>query len=107
MASTDGAIWSSRSGERGDWVRLRQMKHVDGYRLVGLSRPGRRITKTVHRLILTTFCGECPAGMECRHLDGNPANNHLINLAWGTKKENGADKVKHRAERDQLSDEAT
>jgi hypothetical protein len=33
--------------------------------------------------------------MECRHLDGNPANNRLENLAWGTDKENGQDRIRH------------
>jgi hypothetical protein len=30
--------------------------------------------------------------METRHLDNDPANNRLSNLAWGTKQENGTDK---------------
>lgn len=33
--------------------------------------------------------------MECRHLDGNPANNRLSNLKWGTKVENESDKRRH------------
>jgi len=33
--------------------------------------------------------------MECRHLDGNAANNVPGNLAWGTHVENEADKVRH------------
>ena len=48
----------------------------------------------VHRLILETFVGPRPQGMECRHLDGNPLNNHLINLCWGTRDENFADRVR-------------
>lgn len=55
-------------------------------------------TKTrhkVHRLILETFIGSCPSGMECRHLDGNPKNNKLSNLIWGTPKENQSDRILH------------
>jgi hypothetical protein len=51
----------------------------------------------VHRLVLLTFVGS-PADyradtrVECRHLDGNPSNNCLDNLRWGTVKENRADR---------------
>ena len=51
----------------------------------------------VHRLVLLAFV--CPpeqyapnVRVEGRHLDGNPANNALKNLAWGTVKENRADR---------------
>jgi hypothetical protein len=37
--------------------------------------------------------------MECRHLDGDPANNALTNLAWGTRAENMHDKIRHGTER--------
>lgn len=33
--------------------------------------------------------------MECCHDDGNPANNHLSNLKWGTKLDNADDKHRH------------
>lgn len=32
---------------------------------------------------------------EVRHLDGDPGNNSPKNLAWGTRLENAADKVRH------------
>jgi hypothetical protein len=52
----------------------------------------------VHALVLTVFVGPRPVrddGLrtECRHLDGNPSNNALANLRWGTVKENRADRV--------------
>jgi hypothetical protein len=34
-----------------------------------------------------------------RHLDGNPKNNRLENLAWGTYKENAQDRELHKAMR--------
>mgnify|MGYP001615377444 CR=1 FL=1 len=49
----------------------------------------------VHRLVLLAFVGPCPEGMECRHLDGNPSNNRLDYLCWGTHAENMADTVRH------------
>jgi predicted XRE-type DNA-binding protein len=33
--------------------------------------------------------------MECRHLDGNPENNRVDNLCWGTRSENAQDSMKH------------
>lgn len=33
--------------------------------------------------------------METRHLDGDPGNNALSNLCWGTRQENAQDKVRH------------
>lgn len=54
-----------------------------------------RQTHYVHRLVLFAFVGVPPANtqrIEARHLDGNPANNYLANLAWGTVVENRADR---------------
>lgn len=56
---------------------------------------GARNTKKVHRLVLETFVGPCPAGHECLHADGNPANNRLDNLRWGTRLDNRADMRAH------------
>lgn len=46
----------------------------------------------VHRLVLEAFVGPCPDGMETRHRDGDPTNNRLSNLCWGTPAENAEDK---------------
>ncbi len=62
---------------------------------VMLTRDHKSFNKPIHRLVLDTFVGPCPEGMECRHLDGNGKNNRLENLAWGTKAENTADKFRH------------
>lgn len=100
---SDGGVWSCRKrnglgrgrgtesvvGER--WVRKKPSLNGNGYLSVWLL--GRNIA--VHRLILEAFVGPRTAGMECRHLDGNQGNNRLDNLAWGTRKENAADKVTH------------
>lgn len=51
--------------------------------------------KRVHRLVLEAFVGPAPKGHECCHSDGNPANNHLSNLRWGSQSENTYDRVRH------------
>lgn len=48
-----------------------------------------------HQLVLITFVGPCPIGMEPCHEDGKPANNDLTNLRWDTRPNNHADKLKH------------
>ncbi len=42
----------------------------------------------VHQLVLRTFVGPPPEGMEVRHLDGNPQNNALDNLCYGSRHDN-------------------
>jgi hypothetical protein len=66
-----------------------------GHLQAHLCTGGRCRHMLVHRLVLEAFVGPCPVGQECRHLDGNPANNNVENLAWGTRTENQADRVRH------------
>ena len=67
----------------------------NGYPVIGL-RDGRLRLLKVHRVVLEAFVGPCPEGMEACHFpDRNPANCHLDNLRWDTKKENEFHKVKH------------
>lgn len=78
----------------GEWKALRQSVSKGGYLLVSLSDGKKRSCIKCHILVLRSFVGPCPVGMETRHFDGNPKNNCLENLKWGTKKENGADTVR-------------
>jgi hypothetical protein len=67
-----------------------------GYKLVILvDDESERKNMFVHSAVLLAFEGPCPDGMQCRHLDGNPANNNLSNLIWGTGKENAEDRDRH------------
>lgn len=67
-----------------------------GYHQVVLTSKGKAETFPVHTLVLLAFRGPKPrSDMECRHLDGNPGNNRLSNLKWGTKKENQQDRIRH------------
>jgi hypothetical protein len=53
------------------------------------------VRHNVHKLICEAFLGPKPDGLITRHLDGDPTNNKLSNLAYGTHKENEEDKRKH------------
>lgn len=44
--------------------------------------------KPVHQLIMKTFVGDAPKGMEVLHINGNPTDNRLSNLRYGTRAEN-------------------
>lgn len=66
-----------------------------GYVVVNLRRPGTAKTHLVHRLVLAAFVGPSPEGMETRHLNGDPCDNRLPNLAYGTPVENATDKTRH------------
>lgn len=65
------------------------------YRAVHLQINGRRRKRYVHSIVLSTYVGPRPKGMQCRHLDGTRDNNHVSNLAWGTRSENQMDRVRH------------
>ena len=66
-----------------------------GYLVVNLTFKNFRKQCTVHTLVLETFVGKAPKGMECCHNDGNPLNSKLENLRWDTRKNNHADKKLH------------
>lgn len=68
----------------------------DGYFHVALYRDGKCCYRgLVHVLVLETFVGPRPPGLEARHLNGHGADNRLTNLAWGTSSENTHDLVRH------------
>ena len=78
---------------------LKPRKSRDGHLRVYLCREGKPRNKSVHRLVLEAFVGVCPEGMECLHADGNPENNRVANLRWGTCSENALDSVNHGTHR--------
>lgn len=86
-----GSVWSEKSHK---WL-VTYIDKVTGYVVVGLIQNGHQRPRYIHRLLLETFVGPCPLGMECRHLDGNKLNDGLNNLCWGTRGENYADSVVH------------
>lgn len=74
---------------------LRQSTKKDGHLHVCLYKNKKGKTHLVHALVLQTFIRPRQRGEECRHLDGNPRNNRLNNLRYGTHKENMEDCSRH------------
>lgn len=85
--SRDGTIW----GLRGRPLRTKANPKRGGHMSVNL---GAR-TMYIHRAVLLAFVGEPPPGHVCRHINGDPADNRLENLAWGTVAENHRDTIRH------------
>lgn len=79
------------------WLPMKPWKNrQSGYLNVSLCGLGRSPCATlVHRLVMLTFVGPSPPGLEVRHLNGRPDDNRLINLAYGTHAENMADTTLH------------
>lgn len=74
---------------------LKQDTFNGGYRRVTLCFKGKTVRRAVHHLVLGEFVGCKGHGQICRHLDGDPSNNRLSNLRWGSYRENEADKIRH------------
>lgn len=79
------------------WRPLMLRPNADGYWIVSLqTEPGRKsVRRFVHRLLLEAFVGPCPPGMQACHRNGDPADNRLDNLRWGTPASNMADQKIH------------
>jgi hypothetical protein len=63
--------------------------------LILCGRDGSKRNRHIHDLVLTTFVGDRPEGMEGCHGDGDAGNNRLDNLRWDTHVRNVRDTVKH------------
>lgn len=94
----NGGIWTCWTTGRkmtNVWRRLNG-RRVRGYIQITLYKNGIPHFKYAHVIVLETFVGPRPDGMEVRHFpDNNRANNTLSNLSWGSPKENGLDKISH------------
>lgn len=73
--------------------QLRQRMNRYGYMLVSLycsdsSRKQKTRPVLVHRLVAEAFIPNPEGKPWVNHIDGNPRNNHILNLEWATPSEN-------------------
>lgn len=104
--SNDGRIRSVRrlvsinsvTPERKRWMGGTERtlsRWKDGYLGVTLTGGGLRSRMAVHRAVLLAFKGQPGIGNVCRHLNGNPSDNRLDNLEWGSHLDNMQDRKGH------------
>jgi hypothetical protein len=90
LANRLGIIFSVKTRDR--LARPLNLHQNDkGYLRVFLRLNKCTSRRYVHRLILETFVGPCPLGMECLHGPGGKLDNSIGNLRWGTPIENRLD----------------
>ena len=94
--------YHKRGGGRQERPHLLQPStHGQGYKQVGLSHGGTAQTWGIHRLVAWAFLGPQPKGYDCCHNDDDPANNHLSNLRYDTRRANVLDALRHGCYADQ------
>lgn len=94
----NGEVWSNpRSKSKGGWLKSRIGR--GNYPIVQLCANGKVVCRRVSTLILETFVGNRPIGMECCHNNGVRADNRLENLRWDTRSNNAKDAVRHKTHR--------
>lgn len=88
----DGRVYSPNYG------KFLKHRYVGDYGHYGYALKINGETKELlaHQLVLRLFVGPPPTAQhECRHLNGDPTDNKVVNLAWGTRQENADDRVLH------------
>lgn len=74
---------------------LKQSNGTFGRKQIRLCKEKKAKNARVHQLVMLTFVGPCPQGMEVCHNDGDASNNRLDNLRYDTPLSNHADKKRH------------
>jgi hypothetical protein len=75
--------------------RMMAQVHRSGHLFVNL-RDGSSVKRgQLHRLVLLAFRGDPPEGCVASHLNGDPADNRLENLAWESDMANRRRMVEH------------
>ena len=89
--SNYGRVWSCRRR-----IFLKPRKHdTTGHLQIDMSYLGTVTQVQVHRMVAEMFIPNPDNLPVVRHLDGNPTNNVVWNLAWGTQRDNWEDSVRH------------
>lgn len=100
QASTYGRIRSLgrfRVGRYGNLCKIsgKMLKFTtmdNGYLAISMHLNSAQKTRLVHQVVLETFVGPCPPGMQTRHFpDADKSNNRLANLEWASHQQNMKD----------------
>lgn len=74
---------------------LRSVKNRDGHLRVALCDGATKRTVFVHALVLEAHVALRPEGMQACHNNGDPSDNRVSNLRWGTPESNQRDRIAH------------
>lgn len=99
----DGRVRSLTRPVLGRWgkprvisgVELKPLKGRSGYPQFTLTKDNKPKTITLHRLMALTFLPNPEGYPLVRHLNDDPLDNRVENLAWGTASENSFDSYKN------------
>ncbi len=88
-----------KTGPQSDYLKdtpkiMRPGTHLNGYYLLNLRQDKVTKGRSVHRLVADAFIPNPDNLPLVRHIDSNPTNNCVENLAWGTQKDNMQDMYK-------------
>lgn len=75
---------------------LKAIKNAYGYDQVGLYEAGVRKVMRIHRIVVSSFVGPIPDGMQINHINGIRDDNRLENLEIVTPAENVRDQMRKR-----------
>jgi HNH endonuclease len=89
MVSDRGRVIGPRGGI------LKAFPNQNGRLRVWMHRNGTRRAVQVSHLVLTTFVGPRPSGMDALHWDDDVTNNRLGNLRWDTPSANRFDCIRN------------
>lgn len=91
MVSNCGRVWSEKT------QKFRKLKEMDDHGHLGLclTHNGRRFDRYIHRLEAKAFIPNQNNLPYVRHLDDDPSNNFIDNLAWGTQADNMQDALRN------------
>ena len=102
-ASNTGQVRSYYArGRKGYWHIANEPQRIlkgaynnNGYRFVKIKNSDKKSLEMIkiHQLVLLSFLGPCPNGMECCHTDSNPSNNNIDNLRYDTHTNNIKDSL--------------
>lgn len=93
----NGNAWSCRpingkGNKNTDWRKIKPLL-CSGGRYLQIGAHGKKYL--IHRLVMMAFVGDCPAGMEVSHKNGNGHDNRLCNLEYINHAMNEAEKKAH------------
>lgn len=93
QVSNTGKVKSLNYNRTGKAQILSLKSDKDGYLGIGLCKDGKCKPYKVHRLVAQAFISNPNNYPQVMHLDGNPTNNNVNNLAWGTAKMNNNEPI--------------